>query len=84
MKSILLAAAILTGVSTLASADMPGKDWMTMEQVIQKLKSMGYTSVVKLEADDGQWEGNAVKDGKTYKVHVDPHTGALTRNTPKH
>jgi hypothetical protein len=84
MKMILLAVALIAGVSTIASADMPGKDWMTMEQVTQKLHDMGFTSVTELEADDGHWEGDAVKDGQTYEVHVDPRTGVLTKNEPKH
>ena len=83
MKAVLVASALVIGSSMLAYADMPGADWMTKEQITQKLKGMGYTDVMKLEADDGHWEGDAMKDGKTYEVHVDPHTGKLTKNEPK-
>lgn len=83
MKAILLAAALVIGAGSLAYADVPGKDWMTKEQVMTKLKGMGYTDVKELEADDGHWEGDAVKDGKTYEIHVDPHSGELTKNEPK-
>lgn len=69
--------------STSAIADQPGADWITKDQVIQKLKSIGYTDVRKLEADDGHWEGDAVKDDKTYEIHMDPKSGVLTKNEPK-
>ena len=84
MKSLLVAAALTVGAAGIAYADMPGADWMTKEQVTSKLKGMGYTQVMKLEADDGHWEGHATKDGQTFEIHVDPHTGALTKNEPKH
>jgi hypothetical protein len=83
MKTSLLAVALIAGATTFASADMPGKDWITLEQVAQKLHDMGFSSVTKLEADDGHWEGDAVKDGQMYEIHVDPYTGALTKNEPK-
>jgi hypothetical protein len=83
MKAVLLASALVIGAGTLAFADMPGKDWMSKEQVTTKLKSMGYSDVMKLEADDGHWEGDAMKDGKAFEIHVDPHTGELTKNEPK-
>ena len=38
----------------------------------------------KLEADDGHWEGDATKGGIAYEIHVDPHTGDLTKTEPKH
>ena len=57
---------------------------MTKEQVTQKLQGMGYTDIRKLEADDGHWEGDATKAGVSYEIHVDPHTGDLTKNEPKH
>lgn len=84
MKTLSLAAALLLGSATLALADAPGADWMTKEQVTQKLQGMGYTDVRKLEADDGHWEGDATKSGVSYEVHVDPHTGELTKNEAKH
>ena len=83
MKSFLFASALVIATGGMALADMPGADWMTKDQVITKLKSLGYSDVRKLEADDGHWEGDAVKDGRIMEVHVDPHSGALTKNEPK-
>jgi hypothetical protein len=57
---------------------------MTAQQVTEKLRSLGYTEIRELEADDGHWEADVVKDGRTFEVHVDPHSGALTKNEPKH
>jgi hypothetical protein len=84
MKSLLLAVALVLVLPSWASADTPGKDWMTAQQVTEKLRSLGYTEIRELEADDGHWEADVVKDGRTFEVHVDPHSGALTKNEPKH
>lgn len=83
MKPLLLILSLLIAAPTVALADKPGADWLTHSQVTEKLLAQGFTRVIKLEADDGHWEGDAVKDGKTYEVHVDPHSGALTKSEPK-
>ena len=84
MKVVLLAAAFVAGAAGLAHADMPGADWLTKDQITRKLADLGYTDIRKLEADDGHWEGDATKNGTAYEIHVDPHTGFLTKNEPKH
>ena len=73
------AASVGAGIAGSASADQPGSDWMTKEQVMQKLSTAGYTNITGLEADDGHWEGKGTKNGKIMEFHVDPHTGALTK-----
>ena len=83
MRTLILAAALIVGAAGLAHADMPGADWMTKEQITKKLEGLGYTDIRKLEADDGHWEGDATKGGKAYEIHVDPHSGELTKNEPK-
>ncbi|BCQ22356.1 PepSY domain-containing protein [Caballeronia sp. NK8] len=77
-----VAAAILAGASV-AYADTPGPDWMPKEQAIQKLGEQGYANAY-LKADDGHWEGEATKGGRIYELHVDPHSGAITKSEPKH
>ncbi|MBN9562140.1 MAG: PepSY domain-containing protein [Alphaproteobacteria bacterium] len=69
--------------SVAARADKPGADWMSQEQVTQKLTGMGYSHVSGLEADDGHWEGYAVHNGKIVKFHADPKTGAILSEKPK-
>jgi len=36
------------------------------------LKS-GYTQVTELEADDGRWEGEGIKNGQKMDFHADPN-----------
>jgi hypothetical protein len=76
MKTATLAIALLW--SGIAFADQPGADWMPAEQVIQKVKEAGYSSISKIEADDGRWEGEGLKGGKKMKFHADPKTGVIT------
>jgi hypothetical protein len=83
MKRLLLILSLTLAATGAASADTPGKDWLTQAQVTEKLLGQGYSRVIKLEADDGHWEGDAVKSGKTYEIHVDPHSGAITKSEPK-
>ena len=78
-KLALAAAIIFSGIAGYASADQPGSDWMTKEQVMQKLSTAGYTNITGLEADDGHWEGKGTKNGKIMEFHVDPHSGELTK-----
>jgi hypothetical protein len=65
-----------------AYADQPGADWIPADQVKQKLMESGYSSVTKIEADDGHWEGEGMKNGQKYEFHVDPHSGAITKDEP--
>ncbi|MDR5818430.1 PepSY domain-containing protein [Caballeronia sp. LZ033] len=79
---VLLATATVPAALT-AFADTPGADWMPKEQAIQKLSQQGYANAY-LKADDGHWEGEATKGGRIYELHVDPHSGAITKSEPKH
>lgn len=77
----LAVALLLAGVmATPAQADRPGADWITLSQAVSKLMESGYTSVFKIEADDGHWEGEGMKNGQKHEFHVDPHTGAITKD----
>ncbi|GLK78992.1 PepSY domain-containing protein [Methylopila turkensis] len=77
-SKLVLAAALAVAPVGAAFADTPGADWISMEQVTQKLKAAGYSSVAELEADDGRWEGKGVKDGRMMEFDVDPRTGAIS------
>jgi hypothetical protein len=78
-RRAIIAGAVLVASASIALADQPGADWITKEQVTQKLTAAGYTNITGLEADDGHWEGKGVKNGKIMEFHVDPHSGALTK-----
>lgn len=75
-----LAIAVLGSTSTIALADKPGADWITLEQAVQKAKAAGYTSLHSIGADDDSWEGEGVKaDGKVWEFKLDGRTGEVTR-----
>lgn len=83
-RSTILALAMLMAATGLAAAknDKPGADWLTKDQVMQKLTAAGYSNVRGLEADDGHWEGKGTKNGQVLEFHVDPHSGAFTKEAP--
>jgi hypothetical protein len=86
LKKAYIAAGIFFALAAGSAAfahDQPGTDWISKEEAIAKVKSLGYDAV-RLEADDGRWEGEATKQGLFYDIKVDPHSGALTRNELKH
>jgi hypothetical protein len=51
---------------------------MRADQVIQKLLQSGYTMISKIEADDGRWEGNGIKNGLKMEFHADAKSGVVT------
>ena len=71
----------LVGGAT-ALADQPGKDWMSKDAVKQKMQTEGYSAII-MEADDGHWEGEAVKNGVIVEFHADAHSGNITKSEPK-
>ena len=79
MKLVSAALALaIAGLPSIALADTPGPDWMPADQVKQKVMQAGYTQVTKIEADDGRWEGEGIKNGQKMEFHADPKTGAIT------
>lgn len=81
MKAVLLALGLTLGVAGAAAADTPGADWISLADLKAKLQSLGYTGALA-EADDGQWEGLAIKDGAIFKFEADPLTGEIRRSWP--
>jgi len=78
LASVAFAVALSAGSLNFARADQPGPDWMPAEEVKQKVLQSGYSEVTKLEADDGRWEGEGIKNGQKMDFHADPKTGAIT------
>ncbi|WPE19174.1 PepSY domain-containing protein [Shinella zoogloeoides] len=77
-----LAFALMLGMALPALADQPGADWMPLEEVAGKLKAAGYTAIHQIEADDGRWEGEGVKNGTRMEFSADPRTGAILTEHP--
>jgi hypothetical protein len=82
LAAAVLVAFLSVGLSDAVRADQPGPDWMSMEQVKAKVMQSGYTQVNKLEADDGRWEGEGIKNGQKMDFHADPRTGQITFEKP--
>jgi hypothetical protein len=78
LASVAFAVALSAGSLNLARADQPGPDWMPAQQVIEQVLKSGYTQVTKLEADDGRWEGEGIKNGQKMAFQADPKTGVIT------
>ncbi|MGB3878660.1 MAG: PepSY domain-containing protein [Shinella zoogloeoides] len=77
-----LAFALMLGMALPALADQPGADWMPLEEVVGKLKAAGYTAIHQIEADDGRWEGEGMKNGTRMEFSADPRTGAILTEHP--
>lgn len=75
--TLALSLAFVAGAAGSAFADKPGNDWLPAEQVIAKVKATGYTVIGKIEADNGRWEGEGLKNGQWMDFHADPKTGAV-------
>jgi hypothetical protein len=76
--TVVVALAMSAGSPSLAKADqMPGPDWIPAQQIIEKALKSGYTQIGKIKADDGQWEGEGIKNGQKMEFHADPKTGEI-------
>lgn len=82
ISKIALAAVLAFGFAGSAFADRVGPGWISLEQAMQKAKDAGYTEISKIEADDGRWEGQGMKNGKVLEFHMDPKTGAISDEHP--
>ena len=81
-KSAAVTIAAVVMLSGAALADQPGNDWMAKQDVMKKMEGLGYSAII-MEADDGHWEGEAVKDGRIVEFHADARTGEVTKSKPK-
>jgi len=77
-----VACALAVGFAPVALADQPGADWISKADLKSHMEAAGYSAIV-VGADDGHWEGEAVKDGRIVEFHADPHTGKITKSEPK-
>ncbi|MBR1129727.1 PepSY domain-containing protein [Bradyrhizobium iriomotense] len=79
---VVLAVGLSAGSANFAHAEQPGADWMPIQQVVEKVLKAGFTLVSKIEAHDGRWEGEGIKDGQKMKFHADPKTGEIISARP--
>ncbi|MET0985380.1 MAG: PepSY domain-containing protein [Steroidobacteraceae bacterium] len=81
----LIAATVVTGSSVvLAQTTQPtAPAELTIQQVIDKLETAGYTAIGDVEKDDGHWEAEATnKAAQRVEVELDSSTGAVVREEP--
>jgi Peptidase propeptide and YPEB domain len=71
------ALALSVAGSNAAKADQPGADWMPLQQVVEQVFKSGYTQLSKVEAENGQWEGEGIKNGQKMEFKADPKTGVI-------
>ncbi|HVI27720.1 PepSY domain-containing protein [Hansschlegelia sp.] len=81
-RTLAFAVALTGGATSAALADEPGPDWMSAEQVKEKVLKSGYTGVAEIKADKDHWRGEGVKNGQKMEFFVDPKTGALVIEKP--
>jgi hypothetical protein len=78
---VAIAAAATAALAAPALADVPGANWISSTKVTAMLAKQGYR-VTKIEADDGHWEGEAVRKDARFDFHVDPQSGRITKMEP--
>lgn len=85
LKALIFSCALAAGIVqySIALAGQPGSDWMPVEKVKEKLMSSGYTSIIRIDADDGHWDGEGIKNGKLTAFDLDPKTGEVLGETEK-
>lgn len=83
ISTIACALFIGIGLHGIALAGQPGSDWMPADKIKEKLMSSGYTSIIRLDADDGHWDGEGIKNGKVMEFDLDPKTGVVLGETEK-
>ncbi len=84
LLTLIAASALLVSASGVAFADRPGADWLKPDQLTQKLEAAGYSNISGLEADDGMWEGKAMKGGKIVEFKANPKTGVVVQEKIYH
>lgn len=78
-----LGLSMLIAVPTLALADrdekrlnVPRDQWLAPSEIVDRLSSKGY-KVSEIEADDGAYEVDVVKNGTRMEMYVHPATGEI-------
>lgn len=71
-------------VATIAqTVNATKKNWLPINQIIEKVEAQGYSNIIEIERDDGQYEVKASNsEGVMTKLYLDRETGEIlkTRN----
>lgn len=83
MRQILFAAAVLLMADAALAADIckggPKDQWLTKDQIPEKLAAMGHDNRFVLAVEDGCLEAKFVKDGKKIEIYIEPLTGEVVK-----
>ena len=69
-RTIALVLALAAGTAAVASDDNGSVDAATIDAIKTQLSLEGY-EVLEIEAEDGMFEAEAVKDGVEYEIYLD-------------
>lgn len=78
VAALLSGAVLTTAVAVTPSATETSSKTLTPDQITQQLLAQGYSNVIRMEMEDGQYEVKVkTKDGKRESLNVDPATGKV-------
>ena len=74
-----LALCVALALAGTACAADPGQDQARMgeQEAREALTAAGYTDIHDLEFDNGMWEADARRDGRSVDLRIDPRTGNI-------
>jgi len=84
LGTFVVATVLSVGSVGWSKADEAGTDWVPIQQVSEKALKSGYTQITKIEADDGRWEGEGIKNGQKMEFRADPKTGEIISEKVDH
>ena len=83
IKHVLFAASSLLISDAALAADIckggPRDQWLSKEQIAEKLTAMGHDAKFVLAIEDGCLEAKFVKDGKRIEIYMEPLTGEVVK-----
>lgn len=78
ITALLGSACLLLGSQTIAATGGAG---MTIEQAVEKARSLGYTEIQEIELDGDEWEGQGIKAGdEEYEFRFSRETGEVLKD----
>lgn len=78
ITALLGSACLLLGSQAMAAPDGAA---MSIEQAVEKARSLGYTQIEEIELDGDEWEGQGVKAGdEEWEFRFDRETGEVLKD----
>ena len=79
MKKLIIAVLIssMLFLQTSIASEMPPNDAKLLSEIVHTLEKQGFSPIVDVEFEDGQWEVKAYKNGVKWKLKIDPVSGKI-------